>query len=54
MRRLIIVLPVLFAFALVLGQRSTAQSLVNLPEARDMASSSSERLVVFESFLRPT
>jgi hypothetical protein len=53
MRRLIFTLPLLFALALMLGQRSTAQTLINPPGSHDIAGLSSERLVVFEAFLRP-
>jgi hypothetical protein len=53
MRRLIFILPLLFALALMLGQRSTAQSVIDPPDSHDIAGSPSERLVVFEAFLRP-
>jgi hypothetical protein len=52
MRRLTFILPLLFAFVLI-GQRSTAQPLSDPPGSHDIATSPSERLVVFEAFLRP-
>ncbi len=53
MRGLAFLLPLLAVFVLMFGQPSTAPSLAEPSDAVDTAAISSERLVVFEAFLRP-
>ena len=53
MRGLTFLLPVLAVFVLMFGQPSTAPFPTEPSEAYNTADNSSERLVVFEAFLRP-
>jgi len=53
MRGLIFLLPVLAVFGLMLEQPSPAPSPARISDAYVTADNSSERLVVFEAFLRP-
>jgi hypothetical protein len=53
MRRLTFLLPLLVGFVLVFGQSSSAQSPTEPSDVYAIADLSSERLVVFEAFLRP-
>ncbi len=53
MRGLATLVPVLAAVAIVFGQPATAPTPAKADDVHKIADISSERLVVFESFLRP-